>query len=112
IRGGGAGEDPLPELSQQSDGRDRAAGISRIGGRFLPPQRDPPRLRQRLLRGGVRWLLAAVDPPDRWGGGGRRGVPLAFQDVQHDRLASRLGGRGGAMDYRVDAGEDLCRYGI
>ncbi len=50
------------------------------------------RLRQRLFGAGVRWVRAAEHLRDRGGARGGHRVPFALQDVQHDRLALRVGG--------------------
>ena len=69
------------QLSQQSDGRDRAPGLPRAHGGHLPEARDPARLRQRVLRSHLRRLRGAEHFRDS--GRARRGgrVLLAVEDA-------------------------------
>ena len=60
-----AHEAALPELPEQPDRRDRAARLPRARRADVPRARHPARVRQRVLRAGVRRLRAAEHLRDR-----------------------------------------------
>ena len=68
-------------------------GLPRARRRAVPRARHSARVRQRVLRARVRRLRAAEHLRDRRRARRRDRVPLAVEDVQHDGLALRLGGR-------------------
>ena len=86
---------------------DQLAGGGPVRGRPRPAAR----LRQRLLRDHLRRLRRPVGPP----GPGRHGrgprVRVAVQDLQHDRLADRLGGRQPGGHRGPRPGQDQHRLG-
>src|SRR5439155_300261 len=69
----------------------RAARVPRAHGRVLSEAWDRHRVRQSLLRDHLRGTRGAQHLRDRGGARHRRRVPLAVQNVLHDRLAARVG---------------------
>ena len=87
-----------------------APGLLREGRRVRAEVRRHRRQRSRLQRDVLRGAAALV-PGDAGRARGRHRVPLAVEDLQHDRLARRLGVRQPAAGRRPRPGEDQRRLG-
>ena len=105
-----AREDHVDQLPEQSDRRAGGARLLRDGGRVRAEVRRHRRQRSRLQRDVLRGAAAFV-PGDAGRARGRHRVPLAVEDLQHDRLARRLGVRQRDAGGGPRPGEDQRRLG-
>ena len=88
-----------------------APRLLREGRRVRAEERRDRRQRPRLQRDVLR-VAAALVPGDAGRDGGRHRVPLAVEDLQHDRLARRLGVRQPDAGRGPRPGEDQRRLGL
>ena len=97
-----AREDHVDQLPEQPDRRAGGARLLRTRGRVRAEVRHHRRQRSRLQRDVLRSAAAFV-PGDAGRARGRHRVPLAVEDLQHDRLARRLGVRQRGAGRRASA---------
>ena len=87
----------------------RGSGVLQRSGRVLQAARSVTRSRRGVHRDDIRRLRCAQRAASRRSDGRCDRVPLAVEDLQHDRVAHRLGGRSTAGDRGDQTTEDEHR---